>query len=124
MNKTYDCMCTKLLVTVTHTLSWPGQQKLSSYNHYPMILGFLEGCLKCIGTRKDEGQKSLSFQFSSLLSSGRKPKHPWAMPRPSPSFKDGSLKTGSRKQEAGPGTLLVSPSEALFRRQQMHPTGL
>lgn len=66
MNKTYDCMCTKLLVTVTHTLSWPGQQKLSSYNHYPMILGFLEGCLKCIGTRQDEGQKSLSFQFSSL----------------------------------------------------------
>lgn len=68
MKKTHDCFCTKLLVTVTLTLShrWPGQQELSSYSQYPMMLGFPEGCLKCVSTRQDEGQKSLSFQFSSL----------------------------------------------------------
>lgn len=45
MNKTLACTCTKLLVTVMFTLShcWPGQQELSSYSHYPMILGFPEG---------------------------------------------------------------------------------
>lgn len=68
MNKTHDCICTKLLVTVTLTLShcWPGQQELTSYSHYPMILGFPEGCLKCVSTRQDKGQISLSFPFSSF----------------------------------------------------------
>lgn len=34
MSKTYDCICSKLLVTVTPTLShWPGQQELCSCSH-------------------------------------------------------------------------------------------
>lgn len=53
-------------MTLTLSHCWSGQQKLSSYSHYPMILGFPEGCLKCVSTRHDEGQISLSFQFPSL----------------------------------------------------------